>query len=158
METNADVRERLDSVLASADTRLIVFNVALCDFEGEIDNIVSGKYAPRLKTREIDPEGLLLRLRPADKLLGRVHSRRPDVHTVGFKTTAGADVHEQARRALALADEHHLTWVLANDTVTRTNLVYGPMRGAEASLKAQTSDRTAALRTLAHSCTELLRG
>lgn len=118
LETNADVAARLDAVLEDPGTHAIVFNVALCDFEGQIGEVPSGKYAPRLKSREGE---LSMRLTPADKLLQRIKARRPDVDLVGFKTTAGAPQDEQIRLALRQIEETGANFVLANDTVTRGN-------------------------------------
>ena len=118
LETNADVAARLDDVLAAPGTHAIVFNVALCDFEGQIGEVPSGKYAPRLKSREGE---VVMRLTPADKLLQRIKARRPDVDLVGFKTTAGAAQDEQIRLAQRQIKETGANFVLANDTVTREN-------------------------------------
>jgi len=157
LESNADVAKRLEEVLASRQTRLIIFNVALCDFNGTIGDVPSGKYATRLKTREVGPDGLALQLTPADKLLHRIHVVRPDVLTVGFKTTAGEAPAEQLQRAQALAVEHHLTWVLANDTVTRHNIVYlHDMANRANAVRCHTTSRTTALSALFQACTEAL--
>lgn len=118
METNAHVASWLDELLAQPETRAIVFNVALCDFDGQIGDVPSGKYAQRLKSREGE---LVMRLTPADKLLQRVKARRPDAKLVGFKTTAGATFEEQLRLAERQLTETGTDWVFANDTVTREN-------------------------------------
>lgn len=128
METNGDVTARLQQLLADADARAIVFNVALCDFEGRIGDVPSGKYATRLRSRESQ---LPIQMKPADKLLRRIKEQRPDIFLVGFKTTAGDESAEQAKLALRQVDETGADLVLANDTVTRNNLLMagGAMRG-----------------------------
>lgn len=120
METNADVSRRLDEVLANPATRIIVFNVALCDYEGAIGDVPSGKYASRLSSRE---GALTMTLTPADKLLARIRAQRPDILLVGFKTTAGGTQSMQLALAHRQIEETHAQWVLANDVVTRSNML-----------------------------------
>ncbi len=123
MDTNDDVEARLRDVLADPATRAVIFNVALCDVGGQIGDVPSGKYAQRLQTREMPEAGLAMTLRPTPKLLGLVHQLRPDVKTVGFKTTADETPEMQVARANRMSGEHGVTWVLANDVVTRNNIV-----------------------------------
>lgn len=120
METNEDVEMRLREVLADKATQAVVFNVALCDYAGHIGDIPSGKYATRLSSREGEQA---MTLAPTPKLLQLVKAIRPDVYLVGFKTTAGAEQKEQHRLALRQISETGADWVLANDTVTRNNLL-----------------------------------
>lgn len=120
METNEDVEKRLHEVLADQSTRAIVFNVALCDYAGQIGDIPSGKYAKRLSSRE---GAQAMTLAPTPKLLQQVKALRPDVYLVGFKTTADADMREQRRLALRQVAETGADLVFANDTVTRQNLL-----------------------------------
>lgn len=120
LETNAHVATRLTSVLLAPETTGIIFNVALCDYEGHIGSVPSGKYAERLRSREGEQ---LLRLTPADKLLARVKASRPDVALVGFKTTAGADMDEQVDLSTRQLNESGADYVFANDTVTRANML-----------------------------------
>lgn len=145
LETNEDVAARLQDVLANPLTRAIVFNVALCDFQGQIGEDPSGKYAKRLRSREAQ---LPMRLTPADKLLRRIKEQRPDIFLVGFKTTAGDESAEQAKLALRQIDETGADLVLANDTVTRNNLLMagGTMRG---TVLMETSCRDLVLHSLA---------
>jgi len=123
METNEDVEKQLRQVLADPATRAVVFNVALCDYAGQIGDIPSGKYAKRLSSRE---GAQAMHLSPTPKLLQQVKALRPDVYLVGFKTTADAVQKEQHRLALRQMTETGVDLVFANDTVTRHNLVVFP--------------------------------
>jgi phosphopantothenoylcysteine synthetase/decarboxylase len=123
METNEDVETRLHEVLADQSTRVVVFNVALCDYAGQIGDIPSGKYAKRLSSREGTQA---MTLAPTPKLLQQVKAIRPDVYLVGFKTTAGAEQREQHRLALRQMTETGADLVFANDTVTRHNMLVEP--------------------------------
>lgn len=123
METNEDVEKQLRHVLADPATRAVVFNVALCDYAGQIGDIPSGKYAKRLSSRE---GAQAMRLSPTPKLLQLVKALRPDVYLVGFKTTADAEQLEQHRLSLRQMAETGADLVFANDTVTRHNMVIFP--------------------------------
>lgn len=149
METNDDVEKRLLEVLADPTTSGIIFNVALCDVSGQIGDVPSGKYAKRLKTREFGSAGLDMVLHPTKKLLGLVRQLRPDVPSVGFKTTTGDDPALQIAQANRMAGEHGISWMLANDTGTRHNIVLkggGDAQLADALYAGQ--DREAALAAL----------
>lgn len=120
METNEDVAVRLGGVYTDSAARAIVFNVALCDFAGRIGDVPSGKYAERLKSRE---GAVQMTLTPAQKLLATVKASRPDIFLVGFKTTAGADEAGQRAAAERQIQETGADVVVANDTVTRHNIL-----------------------------------
>lgn len=123
IETNQDVATLVDQLIADPSVRCIIFNVALADFEGTVGDVPSGKHATRLKTAEGDQT---MTLSPADKLIGRIRKTRKDIFVVGFKTTTGATPDEQYARALSLLKTNSLNLVLANDTVTRHNLIAAP--------------------------------
>lgn len=146
METNEDVGAILMSVLADPTTRAVVFNVALCDFAGQIGDIPSGKYAKRLSSRE---GALAMNLTPTTKLLKLVKAARPDVMLVGFKTTADASKLEQHRLSLRQIEETQADIVLANDTVTRHNLLVFPYGLYEGEREGMLAELLKVLRRLA---------
>lgn len=157
LETNDDVKTALMDVLAESNTVGIVFNVALCDFSGQIGLVASGKYAERLQTREVTEGGLALTLRPTEKLLTLVQQLRPDIVSVGFKTTANETAQVQVAKSNRMAREAGVSWMLANDTVTRNNIVlrgsdtvapYAPRTVKEAVYNGLYREQ--ALQTLAH--------
>lgn len=160
--TNADVEAKLDELIADPTTRVIFFNVALCDFEGSVDDtgpheydytgthaklvipkipVKSGKYATRLKTSEGDR---LMLLTPAAKLIGKIRKERKDIFVVGFKTTCGAESDEQYVTALNMLKANSINLVLANDTLTRNNMIVAP----EETRYCETTDRGEVLREL----------
>lgn len=145
LETNANVAERLDTLLATPETKAIIFNVALCDYEGTVGDVPSGKYAKRLSSRA---GAQTMVLTPADKLLKRVRLVRPDIILVGFKTTAGDSEDRQLAQAGRQISETQAHWVLANDTVTRHNLLVQNQDG-DATLQWSSDDRQASLEYLA---------
>jgi hypothetical protein len=156
--TNEDVSALLDKLIADPDTRVIILNAALCDYDGAvIENQIgeafsfgddapyiteSGKHAKRLKTSAGEQ---ILQLTPANKLIGKIRKDRKDIFVVGFKTTTGAESDTQYRIALDMLKRDSLNLVLANDTVTRNNMIVAP----EETRYCETTDREAVITTLA---------
>lgn len=138
LETPEHVSELVDGLIADPEVRCVVFNVALVDFSGQVDDVPSGKYAERLRTDD-GPAAMVLT--PTEKIIGRIRKERKDIFVVGFKTTTGATPDEQYARAMRLLKTNSLNLVLANDTVTRMNLIAAP----EETRYCQTVDRNEAL-------------
>lgn len=139
--TNEDVSDFIDKLIADPETKMIIMNVALCDYEGQVGDVESGKYADRLKTKEGDQ---VMHLTPADKLLGRIRKDRKDIFVVAFKTTSNATTDEQYSAGLHLLKANSVNLVLANDLVTRVNMVITP----EESRHYQTTNRGDAINGL----------
>ncbi len=139
--TNQDVARLVDQLIANPHTRVIYFNVALTDFDGQIDDAPSGKYAERLKSRDGERT---MTLTMADKIIGRIRKDRKDIFVVGFKTTAGATSNEQYLAGLNLLKANSINLVVANDLVTRNNMIITP----EESRYCETTDRQLMLETL----------
>lgn len=150
--TNQDVDALLDRLIADPTTRVIYMNVALCDFTGTVGNIPSGKHAQRLQSSDYAPNPLLggnnagerIKLTQADKLLGKIRKTRKDIFLVAFKTTTGATSDEQYRAALNLLKANSVNLVVANDTVTRNNMIVAP----EETRYHETTDRAEVLSAL----------
>lgn len=151
--TNEDVAKLVDELVADPETGMIIFNPALVDFRGhivgpsdplhphELAETPSGKYETRLKSRTIF-EKMLLYAQP--KILSRIRKERKDIFLVAFKTTAGATDDEQYFAGLKLLKENSCNLVLANDVVTRQNMIITP----EEARYHITQDRDAALQGL----------
>lgn len=123
LDTNEDVSAYLDTLIVDPTVRCIVFNAAMLDFHGQVGDVPSGPHAQRLLTSEGPVQ---LTLTPTEKLIGRIRRERKDIFVVGFKTTTGATPDEQYAAALGLLKKNSLNLVLANDTVTRHNLIAAP--------------------------------
>lgn len=140
LETNEDVDRLLDKLIADPATKIIIMNVALCDFEGLVESYLyengdfhqtggtEGKYGTRLKTRDAaeQPQAYMMSLTPSPKLLGKIRKTRKDIFLVAFKTTCGATEDEQYIAGLNLLKEASCNLVLANDIKTRLNMVITP--------------------------------
>jgi hypothetical protein len=143
--TNQDVSDFIDALIANPKTRVIILNAALCDYDGfvmeDCSPTPSGKYGDRLKSRDGDVTMLLT---PADKLIARIRQARKDIFVVGFKTTTGEQPDSQYAIALNALKRDSLNLVMANDTVTRRNMIVAP----EETRYADGKDRMATLATL----------
>lgn len=139
--TNQDVSDILDKLIADPLTKCIIFSAALVDFDGKIDNITSGSHANRLLTSN----GITnMELHPTEKLIGKIRKNRKDIFVVGFKTTTNETPTVQYQRGLELLKKNSLNLVLANDTVTRNNIIIAP----EETRYNETTDRTEVLNFL----------
>ena len=132
LETNEDISNLVDKLIANQDTKIIFFNPALVDYNGYVTtkssysfagNTKSGKYEPRLKTSDGPVD---LYLFPADKIVSRIRKHRKDIFLVAFKTTCGATEDEQFIAGLNLLKTASCNLVLANDTKTRVNMIITP--------------------------------
>lgn len=139
--TNNDVSDLVDQLIADPLTKIIFFNVAMCDFDGEIDGEPSGKYAPRLSTRGRSYD---IRLTAAEKVIKKIRKERKDIFLVAFKTTCNASETEQYIAGLNLLKENSCNLVLANDTGNHRNMIIVP----EEAKYCVTTDREEVLRTL----------
>ncbi|CAA6815142.1 MAG: Unknown protein [uncultured Aureispira sp.] len=118
--TNADVKAFVQEALNKEPLRCLIMNVALCDYEGTIGTVASGKDAQRLQSRAGKQ---VMDLTPSDKVIASIKEQRPDVFLVGFKTTTNFSPAEQQAAAYRMLSESKGDLVLANDTVTRHNLL-----------------------------------
>lgn len=139
--TNADVVQAIDTWVADPDVKIIFFSGALVDYDGAVGYVESGSHAQRLKTSEGNK---LMTLFPSEKLVGRIRKERKDIFLVAFKTTTGYTEQEQYIAGLNLLKENSCNLVLANDTVTRLNMIIVP----EEARYSVTHDRQAALKEL----------
>lgn len=148
--TNEDVEELVDQLIADEKTKVIFFNVALCDFNGYVNTFdaegnyenESGKYAPRLQSRESNLPSI--KLTKATKVINKIRKYRKDIFLVAFKTTCGSTEDQQYISGLNLLKENSCNIVLANDTKTRTNMIIVP----EEARYCVTKDRQQVLNTL----------
>jgi hypothetical protein len=140
--TNEDVSDLVDTLIADPDVRSIIFNVAFVDFTGSIGNTPSGKHAKRLKTSD---GGLQMTLTPSEKIINRIRKSRKDIFLVAFKTTCDGSSQIQYECGLELLKKNSCNLVLANDTVTRNNMIIAP----EETRYCETTDRDDVLNYLA---------
>ncbi len=145
LETNEDVeRFVMGEVVADPEARVLFMPVALCDYYASAvitadNHLEIGKQLPRLKTGEM-PDALI-QVHAESKLISKIRQKRKDIFLVGFKVTTGASVQEQFEAGLTLLKKSSCNLVLANDEVTRMNMVITP----EQAKYYVTTDRKEAL-------------
>jgi hypothetical protein len=154
IETSDDLLQLVMEIREDLQTKIVFFSPAVIDFDGEVYGITAGKYATRLKTTGPNGEALEydMRLKPAKKMVDLFRNPpacleltpRKDIFLVSFKTTCGASEHEQYLAGLNLLKKTSSNLVLANDTVTRVNMIITP----EEERYGVTTDRKAALHEL----------
>lgn len=147
IETAADLSDLAEDITSDFRTKVVFWSPAVADFRGEVGDVPSGLHAERLKS----VGGHIMNLIPTDKIVTKfrrdsVNGMKPrkDIFAVGFKATTRATPEEQYSAGLKLVKSASLNLVLANDTVTRNNMVITP---EEASYH-ETTDRETALRGL----------
>lgn len=138
--TNEDVSDLVDKIIADYSTKIVVFNPAMVDFRGSIGDEESGKYSARLSSKK----EYSLQLTPSQKIISEIRRTRKDIFLIGFKTTSGASVQEQFSKGLELMKTSHVNLVLANDLVTRNNIIITP----EEVWYHETTNRDEALKNL----------
>jgi hypothetical protein len=124
--TNEDVELAVKTIVNDNTVKVVFFNVAMCDFDGQINGVVSGKYAERLESKM---GGEVMELTPTNKVINLIREKRKDIFLVGFKTTSGASEQEQFSKGLELMKKASCNLVLANDVVTHKNLIITPEEG-----------------------------
>lgn len=124
--TNEDVSNYVDTLIEDNTVKIIFFNVALCDFNGQIGEVPSGKHASRMETLAGDD---VIKISPSDKVIKKIRAVRKDIFLVGFKTTADATPQVQFTKGLNLLKKTSANIVLANDIVTHSNFIITPEDG-----------------------------
>lgn len=137
LRSNKDLESYIDRLLEDDEVKAIFMTSAVCDFEVEGGDF----YGERLKTSE---GGMALELKPSDKIISKIRVKRPDIFLVGFKTTTGKSVEDQFLIGLEMMKRTKCNLVLANDTITRKNLILTP----EETMYGDTTDRQDALKIL----------
>jgi hypothetical protein len=114
----------------------------MCDFYTHIDDgHAGGKHGKRLSSD--GPYKVTLEPDPY-KVVGSIRESRKDITLVSFKTTTGATHDEQYKAGLSLLKRSSSNLVLANDVVTRNNMIIVP----EEAIYCNTTDRCKALKEL----------
>lgn len=124
--TNEDVSKYIDELVEDNTVKIVFFNVALCDFDGQIGQTESGKYESRLESSE---KGHKMWLTPTEKIINKIRKTRKDIFLIGFKTTSNATQEEQFNKGLNLLKNSSANVVLANDVVTHSNFIVTPEDG-----------------------------
>lgn len=139
LETNEDVEKYIDEMITDNTVKILFFNVALCDFEGEVAHKYPGKYQDRMDT---SAGPTYAKLTPAKKIIAKIRENRKDIFLVGFKTTCNEDVMDMYRKGMGLLKQSSCNLVMANDVGTRINFICTPEEGIYGYGKEGTADLT----------------
>jgi hypothetical protein len=132
LDTNKDVRELVERLIANPRTKMIIFNAAMVDFDATLGGVQVPGRATRLPSRTTTGEGAqyTLSLSPSEKVVGMIRKTRKDIFLVAFKQTSGATEEMQYQRGLNLLKAASVNLVLANDSVTKQNMIIVPEEAA----------------------------
>lgn len=128
VETNEDLAECLEQQLLNPNVKVIVMAAAICDFEpeelrsGNVELQEFGKSQVRLDSSK----PVNIELKPADKLIARIKTKRPDITLVTFKTTSNETREVLAFKCLKQVEKVGSDFVFGNDIKTKENLIYTP--------------------------------
>lgn len=155
VETVEDLEKLANEIVEDFNTKIVFWTPAVVDFRGSIEEgdgytdpqTPSGKYSQRLSSKY----GYTMNLGPNRKIVSKFRkdavagmSPRKDIFAIACKTTTGATPQEQYDAGLRLLKENSLNLVLANDTVTRNNMIITP----EEASYCETTDRETVIREL----------
>lgn len=113
--TNEDVEGYIGKLLTDQSVKVIIMNVALCDFS--MENPSEESRLSSLNNYKVELKGV------SNKVINHVKQSRPDIFVVGFKTTHGNKPTEQCSKAFKLISESGADLVLANDVKTYNNIL-----------------------------------
>lgn len=119
--TNQDLWEDINLKLNNPEVKCIVLSSALCDYD--VDDAEAGWHGERLLTVE---GNISLDLKPSEKIIDKIRRLRPDIFLVGFKTTTNKSSNDQFSIGLKMMKRSKCNLVLANDTITRHNIIITP--------------------------------
>lgn len=150
-ETNADLLHLAKVITNISSTKIIFWSPAMCDFtvphvKSSVDRLIvypgeQGKHGMRLASDKYYD----LALNPdSQKVVRSIRKERKDLTLISFKTTTNASEDDQYKAGLELLKKSSSNLVLANDVVTRKNMIIVP----EEAIYSITTDRCKALREL----------
>lgn len=140
LQSVADLEHLAQDIADDMDSKVVFWSPIVADFTGKIGNIPSSKHGQRLSSRSDETQ--TIDLTPTPKIVPIFRKRpntlgivRKDMFAVGFKTTTGATPQEQFFAGLKLLKDNSLNLVLANDPVTRNNMIVAPEEAAYSETK-----------------------
>ena len=133
LETNDDLSQLVDYLIAQDDTRCIVMAAAVCDFKPDMLEVnvggrnesISLQFGKDKKRLDSNKE-TILHLDTADKIVSKIRKTRKDIFLVSFKTTSGVSEDETYRRGLESLKKNSSNLVFANDIKNKVNMVITP--------------------------------
>jgi len=126
-ETHQQLEDLTKRIVEAPLTKIVFFNPAVVDFGATINGLLPGSHGERLKSSFYSEENpLKMDLIPLPKIISTIRKERKDIFLIGFKTTTGATDGEMYLAALDMLKRSSCNLVLANDVVTRRNMIVTP--------------------------------
>ena len=129
-ETHQQLDALTKRIVEAPSTKVVFFNPAVVDFGAKLPdtiNVLPGSHGERLKSGVYSEEyPLKVDLIPLPKIISTIRKERKDIFLIGFKTTTGAEDRQQYLAALDMLKRSSCNLVLANDVVTRRNMIVTP--------------------------------
>ena len=113
--TNEDVGDYIDKLLTDQSVKVVIMNVALCDFS--MENPSEESRLSSLNNYKVELKSV------SNKVINDIKRSRPDIFVVGFKTTHGDTPTEQCSKAFNLISKSGADLVLANDVKSYNNIL-----------------------------------
>jgi len=140
--TTEDLRTLAQELVEDPNTKIVFWTPAVVDFDGVVRDCVPAgmQIPPGPKAKRLQSKGgpREMVLTPTPKILSLFRQGAcKNIFLVAFKTTTGATPDEQYRAGLSLLKNSSSNLVLANDVVTRLNMVIVP----EEARYYETTDR-----------------
>lgn len=130
INSNIETVSHLDSlatkIIEDPLTKIVFWGPAVVDFIPSIDGRCGDKYDERLKS---DHE-YNVKLTAVKKIISRFRKDRKDIFLVGFKHSCNLEEEQQYNVALKMLKQNSCNLVLANDSVTRMNMIVTPEESA----------------------------
>src|SRR5689334_19906832 len=126
LETADDLRDLARDIVRDFRTKVVFWSPAVADFKGRVGYVPSSLHAERLSSEQNQVMNLIPQTKIVDMFRkDSVDEMKPrkDIFAIGFKATTGAKPEDQYSAGLKLLKRSSLNLVLANDTVTRNNMV-----------------------------------
>lgn len=140
LETNSDVKNKIDEIKKDFNTKVVFFNCALVDFEPKSLTLSDGnrvrefgKYNKRLESSPYTDkykQSISIDFESSDKIIPSIRENRKDIFLIGFKTTCGSTKQQMYEKGLKLCKQSSSNLVLVNDTKTRWNMIVTPEEAA----------------------------
>jgi hypothetical protein len=136
IKTNEDVGDIVDHLVKLEETRCIVMATAMCDYDPVSINYHSDENGGRtnhnykvsgmLEERIHNSPKIYMSFEASEKIINRVRKTRKDIFLVSFKATADLAFRETYIQALNNLKGSSSNLVLANDIITKTNMIVTP--------------------------------
>mgnify|MGYP003624755289 CR=1 FL=1 len=116
--TTDELRELVEKIKADPETRIIVMNAAVCDFEADGGDDTKPRPGKHLSAIEVNPTPSIIK--------GIRDSNHKQIFLVGFKNTVNKGPGEMFLDGLTLCKSSSCNLVFVNDSINKRNMIITP--------------------------------